>query len=90
MGKNVPTLTITNTLGDIVALIKENNANQFAVINNNNELIGLVSLDDVRPFLFETEQFNNRLVNDIMHPNTEVLHLETDSAEQVMQQFDRT
>ncbi|MBK9459186.1 MAG: chloride channel protein [Sphingobacteriales bacterium] len=88
--KNVPTLTITNTLGDIVALIKENNANQFAVINNNNELIGLVSLDDVRPFLFETEQFNNRLVNDIMHPNTEVLHLETDSAEQVMQQFDRT
>ncbi|MBK9461585.1 MAG: hypothetical protein IPN94_19735 [Sphingobacteriales bacterium] len=50
----------------------------------------MVSLDDVRPFLFETEQFNNRLVNDIMHPNTEVLHLETDSAEQVMQQFDRT
>lgn len=88
--KNPPTLKPTDTLGDIVALIKENHANQFAVLNNEGELLGLVSLDDVRPFLFETQQFSNRLVTDIMHPNVEVLHLETDTTEQVMQQFDRT
>jgi len=56
----------TDTLGDLVRVISRSNRNLFPVVDNNNVLEGVVSLDDVREVMFNTELYQASTVRDYM------------------------
>lgn len=53
-------------LKDLVALVKRSNRNIFPVVNENNELEGIVTLDDIREIMFDPEYQEKVIVKTIM------------------------
>ncbi|HVN59388.1 MAG TPA: chloride channel protein [Bacteroidales bacterium] len=56
----------TDTLGDLVKIISTSKRNIFPVVDEYNILEGVVSLDDVREIMFNTELYPVTLVRDLM------------------------
>jgi CIC family chloride channel protein len=56
----------TDTLGDLVKIISRSNRNIFPVVDEYNILEGVVSLDDVREIMFNTELYDSTYIRDIM------------------------
>lgn len=55
------------TLGDIVRGIEKSPRNVFPVINNENELIGILTLNNIRHFMFKQELWEELSVKDLMY-----------------------
>ena len=56
-----------STLDDLVKLVKKSKRNIFPVVNDNVELEGIVTLDDIREMMFDTESRKNIIIKTIMH-----------------------
>ena len=56
----------TDTLRDLVAIISKSKRNIFPVVDENNVLEGVVSLDDVRDIMFNTEMYDNTNMSELM------------------------
>ncbi|MFK7953670.1 MAG: chloride channel protein [Ekhidna sp.] len=54
------------TLNDLVILVKKSKRNIFPVVNENRELEGIVTLDDIREMMFDEESRENIIVKTIM------------------------
>lgn len=54
------------TLNDLVKLVKKSKRNIFPVVNEQTELEGIVTLDDIREMMFDEEQRQNVIVRTIM------------------------
>lgn len=54
------------TLGDLVKQVRKSKRNIFPVVNDQNELLGIVTLDDIREIMFDSEKQENILVTAIM------------------------
>ncbi|NJB81468.1 chloride channel protein [Wenyingzhuangia aestuarii] len=76
------------TLGQLVhkALVKSKR-NNFPVVNNHHELIGVLHMDDIRPIMFNTELYENTIVSDLMVTPAEVIDYDKDSMEEIMEKF---
>ena len=57
------------------------------VINEEKALLGIVLLDDVREFMFDTSQYETLYVRSIMHSPPSVIHYEKDSIKIIMRKF---
>ncbi|MCZ6521770.1 MAG: chloride channel protein [Bacteroidetes bacterium] len=55
-----------DSLGDLVNLVRQSKRNIFPVVNDNQELEGIVTLDDIREIMFDEESRQNVLVKSIM------------------------
>ena len=55
-----------DTLGDLVKVISKSKRNLYPVVDDYNILEGVVSLDEVREIMFNTELYNSTLVRDLM------------------------
>ena len=55
------------TLEDLVKLVKKSKRNIFPVVNDQKELKGIVTLDDVREMMFDTETRGTITIRTIMH-----------------------
>ncbi len=55
-----------DTLHDLVALVKKSKRNIFPVVNDDNQLEGIVTLDDVREMMFDEESRKNVVIKTIM------------------------
>lgn len=64
--------------------------NIFPVIDENNALIGIVLLDDIRKFMFDTSLYDTIIVENFMHNPPEYIFFETDNMKTVMQKFQDT
>ncbi len=53
-------------LGDLVELIKKSHRNNFPVVDDENKLLGLVVLDDVREIMFDKTLYTKIKVKDLM------------------------
>lgn len=79
----------TDTLGELVRAISKSNRNLFPVVDEYNILEGVVSLDDVRDIMFNTEMYENTHVKDLMTiPPSYIDKRET--IETVMETFRKT
>lgn len=58
----------TDTLRTLLKKIMESKRNLFPVLNDSGEIEGIVTLDDVRPFLLDANLYDVVLVYDIMKP----------------------
>ncbi len=76
------------TLGQLVhkAIVKSKR-NNFPVVNKDNELIGVLHMDDIRPIMFNTELYENTIVSDLMVTPVEVIDYDKDSMEVIMDKF---
>ena len=83
------TISVKARLKDLVDLIKNSKRNLFAVVNSDNELEGILTLDDVRKVMFDTDMYNKILVKNLMMPPPSVLSV-NESMSDIMKKFDET
>jgi CIC family chloride channel protein len=77
------------TLGELVDLVRFSKRNIFPVVNQDQELMGIVTLDDIREIMFDEESRKNIIVNTLMHsPPTFVTGKE--NMRSVMMKFEKT
>ena len=77
------------TLGDLVTLVRKSKRNIFPVVNNNNELQGIITLDDIREIMFDPASQKSVIVATLMHKPPETVFL-SDKMEEVMTKFEKT
>ncbi len=65
--KDLLTIDPDATLEDLVNLVKQSKRNIFPVVNEEIELEGIVTLDDVRQMMFDAESRQNIIIRTIMH-----------------------
>ena len=76
-------------LRDMVKVISQSSRNLFPVVDTNEELIGVVRLDDLRKVMFRQELYHRYSVDEFMiTPKAKIII--TDSMEEVMEKFDQT
>lgn len=61
------TLAPDATLRDLVKAVSASNRNLFPVIDENNNLMGMVKLSEVRNLIFEPDLYDSVMVKDIMY-----------------------
>lgn len=77
-------MTLGEMLHDCVA---KSTRNLFPVIDNEGVLVGIVLLDDIREFMFDTSMYDKVQVESLMHRAPEYIFYDSDSMQQVMQKF---
>ncbi len=76
------------TLGELVyQSVAKSARNIFPVIDENDALVGIVLLDDIREFMFDTSIYDKIRVESFMHNAPELIFYERDSMQEVMQKF---
>ena len=74
-------------LGDMLKKAVATSArNIFPVVNKENQFLGIVLLDDIRPVMFDTEMYKSVTIETFMKAAPETI-LQNDSVEKVMQKF---
>nr|WP_315150545.1 chloride channel protein [uncultured Flavobacterium sp.] len=83
------TLSPNDTLEKLVDLISHSNQVIFAVVNLENELIGIVHFNNIREIIFNQYRVKYTLVKDILIKPFDVIY-PSDSMEVVMNKFEKT
>ncbi|WP_405267990.1 chloride channel protein [Cellulophaga sp. Ld12] len=77
------------SLGDMVhnAVVKSNR-NIFPVVDKeDNSLLGVILLDDIRAIMFNQKLYNEVFASDVMHTPPEIIELEKDKMTEIMRKF---
>ncbi|MDR1006243.1 MAG: chloride channel protein [Bacteroidales bacterium] len=74
-------------LRDIVKAVEISNRNFFPVVKKDDTFVGIVVLDDVRPFLFKPELYNKYSVTYFMRYSPHFIADINDSMEQIISKF---
>ncbi len=76
------------TLGDMVHVaVAKSTRNLFPVVNDEHELVGVITLDDIREIMFDSNLYECTLIANLMHAAPDYVHSETDTAKEVMRKF---
>jgi len=76
-------------LGELVKAISKSKRNIFPVVNEEKELMGVISLDDIRDIIFNTELYDKVEVAEIMQTPPAIIDKE-DRMEHVLELFEVT
>ncbi len=82
-----PNYTLKQLLSEAVA---KSNRNLFPVTDEQNNLIGMVSLDDIRDIMFDITMYHKVKVDTLMSQTSTLIMYEEDNAKTVMQKFQDT
>lgn len=86
--QNFKTVTPTMFLGEMLhEAVSQSTRNIFPVIDENEALVGIVLLDDIREFMFETSLYRTTTVSTFMHSAPEYIFHGKDSMQKVMKKF---
>ncbi len=86
--KNFITLNPEMTLGEMLLKgVSKSTRNLFPVTNDENALVGIVLLDDIREFMFDQTLYDTTTVETFMHSAPEYIFYETDSMQTIMDKF---
>lgn len=77
------------TLGELVTVVSQSNRNLFPVLDDDNQLVGVLTLDDIRHLMFDQNLYETTQVKELMSPPPEVLH-SGESMEEVMKKFQKS
>jgi len=84
--KDFVTVNVDHSLGELVNAVSQSKRNIFPVLNEKQELVGIVLLDNIRQIMFEREHYDDTLVSDVMISPPEIVDV-TDNMEVVMKRF---
>lgn len=79
-----PTMTLGSMLHEGVA---KSARNLFPVVNESQQLVGILLLDDIRDIMFDQSLYDTTLVQDIMNNPPDKIYYKKDSMQKVMQKF---
>ncbi|MCA6078584.1 chloride channel protein [Fulvivirga sedimenti] len=77
------------TLGELVDLVRISRRNIFPVINDDNKLVGVVTLDDIRSIMFDEGKHETTKVKSLMHSPPEEISSH-ENMQSVMAKFERS
>lgn len=83
------TINENASVTELFEMLKNGNKNIFAVVDENRKLKGVLTLDDIRPYLFNKEIETSQTVTQIMKAPPAVLHRENKPLD-ILQTFDDT
>jgi len=86
--KNFVSLNVDATLGDIIhnGVIKSSR-NLFPVVDENEHIVGIILLDDIRPVMFNQALYDKIKVRELMQEPPEIIELNKDSTKDIMRKF---
>ncbi len=87
--KEIPTVTPEMTLGDMVKVMTNSNRNIFPVVDDENKLLGMVLMNDIRNIMFRSELYDRFTVEKFMVGSPVKINI-NDSMEDAMAQFEET
>jgi len=87
--RDLITVNPDNTLRQLVHVISQSKRNIFPVVNTDNELQGIVLLDNIRDIMFNPEMYDDTYVHDLMTAPPDLVYM-TDSMEVIMEKFEET
>jgi chloride channel protein, CIC family len=76
-------------LGDLVKAVSKSKRNLFPVVNEEKELAGIISLDDVRDIIFHTELYDKTTILELMQMPPAVINSD-EKMERVLELFEET
>ncbi len=76
-------------LEDLVKLVKKSHRNIFPVVTQNNELLGIITLDDIREIMFDPDSQKNVIISTLMHKPPAVVNSD-ENMQYVMTLFEKT
>ncbi len=76
-------------LKDLISLVKISKRNIFPVVDENEELQGIILLDDIRDIMFDREKQETLQIKDLMHSPPEIL-LATENMQKAMDKFEQS
>lgn len=78
------------TLGDVVNnAVAKSTRNHFPVINEENDFLGILTINDIRSIMFDKELYETVKVRSLMHAGSDIIYYEKDSAEEILNKFKR-
>ncbi|MGN7863941.1 chloride channel protein [Chryseobacterium sp. 22458] len=83
------TINENASITELFELVKNGNKNIFAVVDDHRKLKGILTLDDIRPYLFNKEGDSLQTVIQVMKAPPAILHRE-DKPLEILQTFDDT
>ncbi|MGD1840842.1 MAG: chloride channel protein [Thermonemataceae bacterium] len=86
---DVKTIHPDKTLGDLVALITKSRRSLFAVVDAKGHFKGVITLDDVKNFMFDQTLYDQRLVKEVMQDPPARIYV-NERMDVVMRKFDET
>ncbi len=84
----IPVLT-KSTLRTLVEVIAKSKRNIFPVVDGQNQLLGVIALEDVRETMFNTELYDTLTVNQLMRPPHVTAAIDEEMAS-IMEKFDKS
>jgi len=79
------------SLGEVVNnAVAKSSRNHFPVVNEENEFLGILSLNDIRSIMFDKELYDKVKVGNLMHSATDIIFYEKHSAEEILNKFRST
>lgn len=89
--KNFITLNPEMSLGDMLYKgVSKSNRNLFPVVDENQILVGIILLDDIRSVMFDQSLYNSTSVETFMQTPPGYIDYNKDNMHQVMQKFQET
>lgn len=78
-------------LGEVLKnAVAKSSRNHFPVVNDKNEFLGILTLNDIRGIMFNTDLYDTTKVDSLMHAGSDIIYYETDSAEEILNKFKQT
>ena len=87
--KDLLTIHPDSKLDDLVELVRRSKRNIFPVVNENTELTGIVTLDDIRELMFDEEIRQNTKIESLMHAPPAFVS-STEKMQSVMLKFEKS
>ncbi|MDP4664352.1 MAG: chloride channel protein [Salibacteraceae bacterium] len=84
---DIATVDPYSTLGELIKTIAKSHRNLFAVVDQQNNFIGVVNLNEIRNIIFKHELYDTTYVHDLMNNPPEYVRKE-DTMDSVMQKFE--
>jgi len=87
--KDFKKVQVDGKLSDLVKAISRSKRNLFPVVNEEDELVGVINMDDVRDIIFNTELYEKVSIVEIMQTPPAIIDRE-DSMGKVLETFEET
>lgn len=87
--RDLLTIQPEQSLGDLVELVRRSKRNIFPVVNDQEELLGIITLDDIREIMFDESSQKSVIAATLMHKPPDTVSSEA-KMQDVMNKFERT
>ncbi|SIS63011.1 chloride channel protein [Belliella pelovolcani] len=89
METDLLTIQPDSSLKDLCGLVQLSKRNIFPVISESDELMGIITLDDIRDIMFDPEKQESVKISQLMHSPPDII-LPNESMQHVMDKFEKS